>query len=101
MASFPRLLRAGASLTRFVGYQAASPARPFRQLWDTPVFTERTSVGLDLHARTVAAAAIDGAAGELFPARLTPAHDHITDWLRGLPGSVAVTYGVGPTGFGL
>ena len=65
------------------------------------MFTERTSVGLDVHARSVAAAAIDGVTGELFQTRLTPAHDHIRDWLAGLPGPVAVTYEAGPTGFGL
>jgi transposase len=36
------------------------------------VFTERTSVGLDVHARSVAAAAIDGVTGELFQTKLTP-----------------------------
>ncbi|MEO7352051.1 MAG: IS110 family transposase [Marmoricola sp.] len=65
------------------------------------MFTERTSVGLDVHARSVAAAAIDGVTGELFQTRLTPAHDHISGWLRALPGPVAVTYEAGPTGFGL
>jgi len=65
------------------------------------VFTERTSVGLDVHARSVAAAAIDGVTGELFQTRLTPAHDHIRSWIRELPGPVAVTYEAGPTGFGL
>jgi transposase len=70
-------------------------------LWEAPVFTERTSVGLDVHARSVAAAAIDGVTGELFQARLTPAHDHIQSWIRQLPGPVAVTYEAGPTGFGL
>ena len=30
---------------------------------EAPVFTERTSVGLDVHARSVAAAAIDGVTG--------------------------------------
>ena len=65
------------------------------------MFTERTSVGLDVHARSVAAAAIDGVTGELFQTRLTPAHDHIRGWLRDLPGPVAVTYQAGPTGFGL
>jgi transposase len=65
------------------------------------VFTERTSVGLDVHARSVAAAAIDGATGELVQARLTPSHDHIKSWIRDLPGPVAVTYEAGPTGFGL
>jgi transposase len=65
------------------------------------MFTERTSVGLDVHVRSVAAAAIDGVTGELIRARLTPAHDHIRDGVRGLPGPVAVAYMAGPTGFGL
>ena len=65
------------------------------------MFTERTSVGLDVHARSVAAAAIDGVTGELFQARLTPSYDHIRSWLAGLPGPVAVAYEAGPTGFGL
>ncbi|GAB3926494.1 IS110 family transposase [Kribbella albertanoniae] len=70
-------------------------------MWEAPVFTERTSVGLDVHARSVAAAAIDGVTGELVQARLTPAHDHIRSWISQLPGPVAVTYEAGPTGFGL
>jgi transposase len=65
------------------------------------VFSERTSVGLDVHARSVAAAAIDGVTGELFQAKLTPSHEHIRGWIAGLPGPVAVTYEAGPTGFGL
>ncbi len=65
------------------------------------MFTERTSVGLDVHARSVAAAAIDGVTGELFQAKLTPSHDHIRSWISGLPGPVAVAYEAGPTGFGL
>jgi len=65
------------------------------------VFSERTSVGLDVHARSVAAAAIDGVTGELFQARLTPSHAQIRAWIAGLPGPVAVTYEAGPTGFGL
>jgi transposase len=39
------------------------------------VFIERTSVGLDVHARSVVAAAIDGVTGEVFRARLTPGND--------------------------
>jgi transposase len=70
-------------------------------LWEAPVFTERTSVGLDVHARSVVAAAIDGVTGELFKSRLTPSHEHIRSWLRDLPGPVAVAYEAGPTGFGL
>jgi len=65
------------------------------------VFTERTSVGLDVHARSVAAAAIDGVTGELFQTKLTPSYEHVESWIGGLPGPVAVTYEAGPTGFGL
>ncbi|WP_406049628.1 IS110 family transposase [Kribbella sp. NBC_00889] len=65
------------------------------------MFSERTSVGLDVHARSVAAAAIDGVTGELVQARLSPSHGEIRSWLQGLPGPVAVTYEAGPTGFGL
>ena len=65
------------------------------------MFTERTSVGLDVHARSVAAAAIDGQTGELFRATLTPSFDQIRSWVWGLPGPVAVAYEAGPTGFGL
>jgi transposase len=65
------------------------------------VFTERTSVGLDVHARSVAAAGIDGVTGELFQTKLTPSWDHIRSWVAGLPGPVAVAYEAGPTGFGL
>ena len=65
------------------------------------MFTERTSVGLDVHARSVAAAAIDGVTGELVQAKLTPSHQHIRSWLAELHGPVAVAYEAGPTGFGL
>ena len=61
----------------------------------------RTSVGLDVDARSVAAAAIDGVTGEVRQARLTPSHDHIRSWVVELAGPVAVTYEPGPTGFGL
>jgi hypothetical protein len=66
-----------------------------------PVLFERTSVGLDVHARSVAAAAIDGVAGELRQASRTPLHDHIRSWVQDLEGPVAVAYEAGPTGFGL
>jgi transposase len=62
---------------------------------------ERTSVGLDVHARSVSAAAIDGLTGELIKQRLVPDPAVIIDWVRGLPGPAAVTYEAGPTGFGL
>ena len=65
------------------------------------MFTERTSVGLDVHARSVAAAAIDGVTGERIQSKLTPSYEHVVSWLEGLPGPVAVAYEAGPTGFGL
>ena len=60
-----------------------------------------TSVGLDVHARSVVACGLDGRTGELFERRLTPDHGDIVSWIRSLPGPVAVTYEAGPTGFGL
>jgi len=65
------------------------------------VLVERTSVGLDVHARSVVAAAIDGVTGELRRARLTPSHEHVRSWVGDLAGPVAVAYEAGPTGFGL
>lgn len=65
------------------------------------MFTERTSVGLDVHARSVAAAAIDGVTGELVQAKLTPSYEHVRAWVGALPSPVAVAYEAGPTGFGL
>ena len=65
------------------------------------MFTERTSVGLDVHARSVAAAAIDGVTGEVSQTRLTPSYEDIRSWISRLPGPVAVAYEAGPTGFGL
>ena len=62
---------------------------------------ERTSVGLDVHARSVVACAIDDDTGELFRARVPPDPEVIFDWLSGLPSPVAVVYEAGPTGYGL
>jgi transposase len=65
------------------------------------VFTERTSVGLDVHARSVVAAAIDSETGKTTTARLVPSHEVVIAWVAQLPGRAAVTYEAGPTGFGL
>lgn len=62
---------------------------------------QRTSVGLDVHARSVVAAALDAVTGEITRARLTPAYDDVLRWVTGLAGPVVVTYEAGPTGFGL
>lgn len=65
------------------------------------MFTERTSVGLDVHARSVVACGIDTVTGELTRSRLTPEHVDVLGWLARLPGPVAVAYEAGPTGFAL
>ena len=65
------------------------------------MFTKHTSVGLDVHARSVVATAIDTTTGELFKERLIPSSEVVLEWLARLPGPVAVTYEAGPTGFGL
>lgn len=62
---------------------------------------ERTSVGLDVHARSVSAAAIDERTGEVLQRRLDPGNQAVLAWLDGLPKPVAVAYEAGPTGFGL
>ena len=65
------------------------------------MLVERTCVGLDVHARSVAAAAIDGVTGELSQARVTPSHGQVRSWIEQFDGPVAVVYEAGPTGFGL
>ena len=59
---------------------------------------QRTSVGLDVHARSVVACALDGETGDVFQRRLTPDRQEILEWVRGLPGPAAA-YEAGPTGF--
>jgi hypothetical protein len=88
-----------ASLTHCCGLPSASSrARPIRQVWAAPVFSDRTSVGLDVHARSAVAAAIDGVTCGVFRARLTPAHEDVLGWVRGLPSRVRLRYEAGLTG---
>lgn len=63
--------------------------------------SHRTSVGLDVHARSVVACALDRSTGEVVERRLTPDHREVLDWIESLPGPALVTYEAGPTGFGL
>jgi transposase len=87
----------------FVGYRTRKspcPAYP-TGVEEAPVFIERTSVGLDVPARSVVAAAIDGVTGEVVHERLVPDPQVVIGWLLRLPGPVVVTYEAGPTGFGL
>ena len=62
---------------------------------------ERTTVGQDVHARSVVAEAVDWETGQVFSPRLVPDHEGVLAWVASLPGPVAVTYEAGPTGFGL
>jgi transposase len=62
---------------------------------------ERTSVGLDVHARTVVSCALDAQTGEVIMHRMTPDHVEILAWILSLPAPVRVVYEAGPTGFGL
>jgi transposase len=68
-------------------------------MWEAPVLGQRTSVGLDVHARSVVACGLDRETGAVVERRLTPDHREIVGWIEGLPGPVAVTYEAGPTGF--
>lgn len=62
---------------------------------------EVTSVGLDVHARSVVACALISSTGELRRQRLSPEPEAVTAWLQQLPVPVRCTYEAGPTGFGL
>ena len=68
------------------------------------MFTERTGVGLDVHARSAAAAAIDTVTGEVIERRLGGDYGSVVDLARRLEaghGPLRITYEAGPTGFGL
>jgi transposase len=58
-------------------------------------------VGLDVHARKTAAAAVQLGSGEVFKAQLSGSPAAALEWLATLPGPVRAVYEAGPTGFGL
>src|SRR5665213_4596293 len=60
-----------------------------------------TWVGLDVHARSTHAAAIDSMTGELTRRRFAAGVTEPGAWLEGLAGPVRACYEAGPTGFGL
>jgi transposase len=60
-----------------------------------------TCVGMDVHARSTHAAAIDLVSGELHRARFGAGLEPVLEWLGELPAPVRATYEAGPTGFGL
>lgn len=63
--------------------------------------SEGSWVGLDVHARSVVAGAIDGGSGELRSVRVPPGYEETVAWLKTLPRPVRVAYEAGPTGYGL
>jgi transposase len=54
------------------------------------MFDERMSVGLDVHARSVVAEAVDWQTGQVFSQRLVPASEEVLGWVRRLPGPAEV-----------
>ena len=65
------------------------------------MFSERTSVGLDVHARSIVGCGLDTVTGRAMQRRLVPSAEAVLDWLGELAAPVAVAYEAGPTGFGL
>ena len=64
------------------------------------MFSERTSVGLDVHARSIVGAGLDTVSGQVVVRRLVPSFSSVRAWLGALPQPVAVAYEAGPTGSG-
>lgn len=60
-----------------------------------------TWAGLDVHARSTHAAAIDVLSGELTRARFGAGTEGVVAWLSGLRAPARVVYEAGPTGFAL
>ena len=52
--------------------------------------SERTFVGLDVHAWSVTGHGLDGVTGEVWQRKLTPDPAEVEGWLRSLPQPVAV-----------
>src|SRR3989454_7690359 len=65
------------------------------------VTTTMTFAGLDVHARSTHAAALDLLSGELRRARFAAGNEEVIDWLAGLPQPLRACYEAGPTGFAL
>ena len=68
------------------------------------MFNQRTAIGLDVHARSIRAAAIDTQTGEILEARFPGGNTPVTDWITSVQaehGPVALAYEAGPTGFSL
>ena len=64
------------------------------------MIVQGTSVGLDVHALSVVAHAVDEETGKVVRARLCPDHGEVLSWLHQLRAPVRVAYEASPTGFG-
>jgi transposase len=65
------------------------------------VTTTMTWVGLDVHARSTHAAAIDRESGELTRMRFGTGDEPVLSWLQALPQPIHACYEAGPTGYAL
>lgn len=65
------------------------------------MITERTTIGLDVHAASIVAAAIDEQTGEIHERRFGGESEPVLEWAASLPGPIQAAYEAGPTGFGL
>jgi len=63
--------------------------------------SELTFVGLDVHARSVAAAVLKAESGEVKSCTAPVRSAELVAWLRAQGESISVAYEAGPTGFGL
>jgi len=63
--------------------------------------SEITFIGLDVHARSVAAGVLDGASGEVRSCTAPPRSAELVAWLQRQGESLSVAHEAGPTGFGL
>ncbi|MEV5072764.1 IS110 family transposase [Microbacterium sp. LMI12-1-1.1] len=70
-------------------------------MWRPQLLIERTSVGLDVHARSIVGCAIDEQTGEIIHRRFGYDPAEVIGWVKALPGPQHVVYEAGPTGFEL
>src|SRR5262245_1287935 len=78
-----------------------APVDPMQRREGPAVMETMTYVGLDVHARSTHAAAIDVVTGELRRARFGACSEEVVSWLRSLPQPLRACYEAGPTGFAL
>lgn len=60
-----------------------------------------TFIGLDVHAKTVTAAALNADTGEIDQTTMLADNPTVISWVKAHGDDTAVTYEAGPTGYGL